>query len=245
MPKSILEETPAQRQLRKNSQPSTTFYKREQPMQRAPPLQQAHQTARRAAPAQPNPQNAAQQRLATRSVEDRSPIYGRPAQATPTPSQAPGTGTKVKPPSSRYIDPSLVSNGWTRWQNYAGIPKTLTTKYEGGSRNDEVIKNANGKDASATKMASEEYGGVSGMDVGFCDNHTRGKCDLSWEECPFRHWGPEPIEQRWMLVKFLKAYLANGRGPYLPPDNPHSKYSGRACHAGGQRDVQTDELQGK
>jgi hypothetical protein len=67
------------------------------------------------------------------------------------------------------------------------------------------------------------------MDLGHCQGWImHGKCEfVSWELYPLRHWIAEPIEMRWHSEKMVKRMLAS-RGPFLPPDNPRSKYAGRS-----------------
>ncbi|KAI4616731.1 hypothetical protein J4E80_006006 [Alternaria sp. BMP 0032] len=172
--------------------------------------------------------------------------YGAPAVARPVsaqtsagrgtapptqtrPVQTPGTYSRVAPPIKGPLDDALVRDGWTRWQNCAGMPRTQTAKHEGGPLDGQTIKNAQGQDAVAIKLNPSEYGAPPGMDLGYCEGwFKRNHCDFeNWEVCPLRHWNAEPIELRWHSDNFAKRMLRN-RGPFLPPDDPKSRYNGRS-----------------
>jgi hypothetical protein len=106
--------------------------------------------------------------------------------------------SKVKPPVNGQMDQALIRDGWSRWESYAGQPKTQTARYEGVPQHGQTIKNARGTDAVATKLDPSEYGGLPEMDLGYCQSWIlHGKCEfVSWELCPLRHWIAEPIEMR-------------------------------------------------
>lgn len=153
------------------------------------------------------------------------PVTNQPARTSAAP---PGTYKKVRPPSSGFIDYALSTDGWTRWQSYAGYPKSIPIKHVGGERHGQPLKDSEGKDAVATKLDPKVYGGNQNYDIGWCEAHImHGKCPADWGQCEFRHWGPEPIEWRWMDEKFISKLTKRFQGPLLPPDNAHSRYTGR------------------
>jgi len=81
------------------------------------------------------------------------------------------------------------------------------------------------------KLDPKVYGDAH-HDLGFCKAHmTKGmSCALGWEQCPYRHWEPEQIEEPWINRKWLKSIRDLDRGPRMPPDAPHTRYEGRARH---------------
>ncbi|KAH4066239.1 hypothetical protein HBI38_104750 [Parastagonospora nodorum] len=133
-----------------------------------------------------------------------------------------GLPVKFRAPSKGgKIDPRLITIGWSRFQSYAALPRTMPIMQNG-----QPVKDRDGNDRVAKIMNPADYGGNTYYDLGLCEAwFLHGDC-VDWGLCPCRHWFFDATERRWVLDAFLTKMSGTFEGPWLPPDDDASGYVG-------------------
>ncbi|KAH6402724.1 hypothetical protein HBI60_062100 [Parastagonospora nodorum] len=151
--------------------------------------------------------NTSQTPLQNRNLESREKA------GLPVKFRAPSKGGK--------IDPRLITIGWSRFQSYAALPRTMPIMQNG-----QPVKDRDGNDRVAKIMNPADYGGNTYYDLGLCEAwFLHGDC-VDWGLCPCRHWFFDATERRWVLDAFLTKMSGTFEGPWLPPDDDASGYVG-------------------
>jgi hypothetical protein len=108
---------------------------------------------------------------------------------------------------------------WSRWLK-AGDEVTYLIAYTEGPYGQ--------KSLIVEKLDPTVYGGDAYHDLGMCHKHFTDDefCPLTWDECGWRHWLPDQIEERWVDPTWLAKKWEQGLKPTMAPDHPHVRYEG-------------------
>ncbi|KAF9690819.1 hypothetical protein EKO04_010985 [Ascochyta lentis] len=132
-------------------------------------------------------------------------------------SSPPGRIARVPPPLTGNLSTTmtLLIDGWTKWNSGARLNESIEAV---GPDNKPIMKD--GKQAIAYKINPETYGGTEKYDLGLCEGILNGCPFSNWQWCPYRHWAPEPWEERWMDADWLTMNESKLQQVPHPPDYP-------------------------